>query len=77
MTDTFVCGECELVHGSGALKITQFRFPAQSRKGLEVITVDVNLCTTCFINGGLSERQQKRIKSRIVDKLKAAANQDQ
>lgn len=66
MTDTFVCGECEQKHKNSALKTVKFMFP---RKDQTIVTVDVNLCTRCFVNGGLSERQEGRIRRRILTKL--------
>lgn len=69
MTDTFVCGECELEHKDSALKIVKFTFPTPGKKFLEFITVDVNLCTSCFMNGGLSKHQEERIKSRVVQQI--------
>lgn len=69
MTDTFVCGECEQECKSTVLTKTKFKFPAHGLNGVNVVIVDVNLCTSCFINGGLSKRQKKRIKSRILQRM--------
>ena len=70
MTETFVCGECELEQPMSVHKKTVFAFPASGHNGLEVITVNVDLCTSCFMNGGLSTQQQNRIRERVIAKIK-------
>lgn len=72
MTDTFVCGECEQECKNSVLTKTKFKFPAHGLSGVNVIIVDVNLCTSCFINGGLSKHQKERIRSRILQKMSEA-----
>ena len=77
MTDTFVCGECQEEQKETVLHTIKFAFPKEGDNGISVITVDVKLCTSCFMAGGLSEKQKSRIKTRIMDKIREKGEQDE
>lgn len=69
MADMLVCAECEQDFPESMITRDSFVFPALSNKGLEGITVNYNICTRCFVNGGLSERQKERITNKILKEM--------